>query len=363
MALPNNLAMSKFSLLLLPLLAGTFHFHNSPNQHSLCKSNIIKHINRSIYIIIACVALVLIYNLFTSISSSLYYSLTLALIFTLLLIGKIFSTSRFSTQSHRLLELTDQVKNHQHQPDRSIFSGLLKSPLTLLVQSVTIYSLPIKVTNFVSVRNLISSGTTIAVILLLSISQTTPVVANTQPYKIKFVNLDTTSDTQTPQVTPKSLKPIQDFTFTISNLSIDFDNPAPNTLVALSNTLTIGAGGIGGYSVTASTNHPLKLEASTTTIPDTACDNQTCDPSTAKSWIKTTTHGFGYNLTGDDLATDFKDSTYFRPFTNQTPPIIMLSTQPTTKSTAIITYQLNLPVTQAAGDYQNQINYVAIPTY
>lgn len=256
-----------------------------------------------------------------------YYFLTLALIISLLLIIIKIPTSIFSTPDLRVIRPLQQTKNPQHQAVHHLISGLLKSPMTLLAQTIIIYVtlLPISV-----------------------ILNPSPVLAQ-QPYKVKFVNLDVTSDNPN----PTQVKPVIDFTFTISNISIDFGDLTPNTLSTKTNTLTISAPGINGYSVLALTNHPLQLKASTTTIPDI----------TAGSWTKTTTHGFGYNLTGQDITPDFTDSTYFRPFGNLTPATILTSTNPTTKSSATVTYQLNLPATQAAGSYTNQINYYALPTY
>ena len=377
MVLPYNLTMSKFSLVLLPPLATIFLFHKSPNQDNPSKNPILKHTTRSIHIIIVCIAFTLLYSYFSNTSASLNYSLTLALILILLLTLSFFITSTFSTQNHRVIKPLNQTKILKHQADHRLLSGLLKLPTTLLAQTITNYQ--IKVTNLSSVRKWFRTlsglqhserqfGTFVAAtaLIVMFVLASTPVIANkpTPPaYKIQFVNLDSTSDAKPPQTTSTSLKQIQDFTFTISDLSIDFQTPTPNTLTTRSNTLTISSLGTSGYSVTAAANHPLKLQASTTNIPNTSCDNNDCDPSIAAPWTKTTTHGFGFNLTGDNLTPDFKDSSFFRPFSNQTPPIIMTSNQPTIKTTATVTYQLNLPATQAAGSYTNQINYVALPTY
>lgn len=163
------------------------------------------------------------------------------------------------------------------------------------------------------------------------------------------------------------IKTIIDFSFTISDLSIDFGSLTPSTFSSLTNTLTVSAGGAGGYSVTAIQNHPLKLQASSTTIPDTLCDTGSCDQTNADLWTNTANFGFGFNMTGDDIASDFEDSTYFRQFADlvsaESPQTIMSSDTVGSNRTATVTYQINVSATQSAGDYSNQITYAAIPTY
>ena len=360
-----NLTMSKFLINLFSLLAKLNPFHSRQSHHSLShppKHSIYIYTTRSIKVIFLISLAWLLYSLFSLSHLIFSISLTLALSLTLLPTLLIFSTSILSTQNLQVIRALFQIKKPQYQADHPLHSSLFKNPSTLIAQTITYYQ--IKVTNFVVVRNLIKLGTAVIVLLVLT---NTPALAaanpSPPPYKIKFVNLDTAPSTQSSQLSSSPIKQIQDFTFTISDLSISFSDLAPNTLVTKTNTLTIAAPGTNGYSITATTNHPLKLQSSTTAIPDTTCDQNDCNQTTAAPWTKTTTHGFGYNLTGDDLPTDFINSTHFRPFTNQSSPTILTRTKPTTKSTATVTYQLNVPATQATGDYQNQINYVALPTY
>ena len=211
-----------------------------------------------------------------------------------------------------------------------------------------------------------------------------------ESYKIKFTNLNMTSGSKESsnfkvldtigQFAPGEysssgyyvkagfpyIKTIIAFSFTISNLSIDFGSLPINTLSTRTNTLSISSGGAGGYSVTAQQNHPLKLKASATAIPDTTC-NTNCDESIADVWTSTSKYGFGYNIQGNDIPADFVNSTYFRQFadisTDETPQIVMSSNNVGTNRTATITYQANISGTQAAGDYSNQITYTAIPGY
>ncbi|MBU1085015.1 MAG: hypothetical protein ABIJ43_02880 [Candidatus Beckwithbacteria bacterium] len=162
------------------------------------------------------------------------------------------------------------------------------------------------------------------------------------------------------------IKTIIAFAFTISDLSIDFGSLPLSTLSTQTNTLSVSSGGAGGYSVTAQQNHSLKLQTSPTTIPDTTC-NTSCDETTADIWTSTGKYGFGYNMQGNDIPIAFIDSTYFKQFANistaETPQIVMSSINVGTNRTATVTYQANISGSQAAGDYENQITYTAIPGY
>ncbi|MEA3354997.1 MAG: hypothetical protein U9Q63_00750 [Patescibacteria group bacterium] len=230
----------------------------------------------------------------------------------------------------------------------------------------------------------------IAIFILSSTSIKAVNRMESESYKLKFTNLNMTSGSKESsnfkvldtigQFAPGQysssgyyvkagfpyIKTIIAFSFTISDLSIDFSTLPLNTLTTKTNTLSVSCGGAGGYSVSAIADHPLKLQASATTIPDTTC-NTSCDESTADVWTSTDKYGFGFNMTGDDIASDFTDSTYFRQFADlastESPQIIMLSSNVGTNRTATVTYQANISGSQAAGDYENQITYTAVPSY
>ena len=97
--------------------------------------------------------------------------------------------------------------------------------------------------------------------------------------------------------------------------------------------------------------------------------NGNASESNASAWIQDTIYGFGFNMQGDDIPTDFVDSTYFRQFADPTasppeePQIVMSSSAVTRQSEATASYKLNISGTQAAGRYQNQIIYIATPIY
>lgn len=155
------------------------------------------------------------------------------------------------------------------------------------------------------------------------------------------------------------------FSFTISDLSIDFGTLTPGTPITLTNNLSVSSGGAGGYQVTASASGLLTTLVGTATIPKTSCNGNgnTCSEIEAKPWTNNAKYGFGYNLFGDDISSDFLDSTYYRPFSSTQSATIMSRNRVSQNRVATVTYKLNIAASQAAGDYENYIIFVATPTY
>ncbi len=156
------------------------------------------------------------------------------------------------------------------------------------------------------------------------------------------------------------------FSFAISSIAIPFGTLLPDTPQTITQTLTVSAGGAGGYQVTARENNPLKIIGSAPTIPDTTC-NTSCSETTAGVWNQTTKYGFGFNMTGNDIPADFTDSTYYRQFADtssaETAKVVMSSTRVYRSRVATVTYKVNISTLQKAGQYQNIIYYTAIPSY
>lgn len=158
------------------------------------------------------------------------------------------------------------------------------------------------------------------------------------------------------------------FSFKISNLDIDFGSLVPGTPSLLSNTLTVTTGSAYGYSVKTIEDHPLRMSDGSTTIPDTSCDLATpCLPTDANVWSDSTRYGFGYNMQGTDVNTsDFVNANYFRPFPVQgvdSPAVVMSRSGVATSSAATVSYKVNIAGSQAAGTYQNSIQFIAIPAF
>lgn len=156
------------------------------------------------------------------------------------------------------------------------------------------------------------------------------------------------------------------FSFVISDLTIDLGTLSIRYPSTDSNQLTVSAGGANGYEVLAYESHPLRSE-NNTDIPDTTCDNGNCDETTAEEWVQDTTYGFGYNIQGDDIPSDFTDSDYFRQFADdeadETHQTVMSNNSVTEQAQATVTYKANISATQETGNYETSIVYIAVPRY
>lgn len=163
------------------------------------------------------------------------------------------------------------------------------------------------------------------------------------------------------------IKTIIPFSFTISDLSIDFGSLVTGTFSSLTNTLTVSSGGAAGYSVTAQENQPLTLQSGAATIPDTTCNSGSCSETTAGVWTDTNKFGFGYNMSGNDVPAAFVDSTYYKQFADaslsEAAQVVMSSNNVGSGRTATVTYKINVSATQAAGDYENAVTFIATPAY
>lgn len=158
------------------------------------------------------------------------------------------------------------------------------------------------------------------------------------------------------------------FTFTISNLDLNFGSLVPGSPSLLTNILTVTTGSAFGYTVKAIEDHPLRLLNGVVTIPDTSCDLASpCTQTDATPWTDNLRYGFGYNIQGTDVDTaEFVDNTYYRSYPIQNvdqPATIMSRSGVATNSAATVTYKVNVSGLQAAGTYQNNIQYIAIPAF
>jgi len=166
------------------------------------------------------------------------------------------------------------------------------------------------------------------------------------------------------------------FSFKLSALTLDFDTLNPEVLTNNQTlTLTVNSGSAGGYQVTAQENDELTSTA-LSIIPDTACDDpaDTCTQTDAGTWTETTTHGFGYNMTGTDVPDEFTGEKYkrFANASNTTPvenPVKIMGLTAVEhvvaekNKVATMSARINISNIQAAGTYRNILTFIAIPTY
>lgn len=160
------------------------------------------------------------------------------------------------------------------------------------------------------------------------------------------------------------------FFFSISKLSIELGELFADSFKTDSHTINITTNGASGYNVYVFENHPLRQITADLVDPndinDTNCDAG-CDESTAGLWIDASNAGFGFNVSGDDVASDFINSNYFRQFANnedgESMQSIMGSNNVALDRSATVNYKAAMPGNQAAGNYQTSIVFVAVPGY
>jgi len=179
--------------------------------------------------------------------------------------------------------------------------------------------------------------------------------------KMGTINIKTGTTLPVPKESASSFGIIgEPFSLTVSTGIVDFGTVKPAAFAGNSLDLTVNGAGVGGYYVSVIEDHPLTTKPDIT-IPDTACDpSDNCTPTHASPWISSLAYGFGYNLSGTD-------ATYFRPFANnaagQNPVVIISRRGRGEKTSAKLTFRLNVPPSQISGAYQNTIQFIALPAY
>jgi len=157
------------------------------------------------------------------------------------------------------------------------------------------------------------------------------------------------------------------FGFSISNLDVDLGLLTASIHNTASTDLTVNARGAGGYNIYAYELKPLTHDTSpSTTIPDTNCDSG-CTISSASVWTTQSNPGFGFNMSGTNVSSDFTDSTYFRPFADDSDgdamQVIMTSSDIAKDDLATVNLKAGVSGNQAAGQYQTGLVFVAVPGY
>lgn len=167
------------------------------------------------------------------------------------------------------------------------------------------------------------------------------------------------------------------------SVSLAAFNDAAQQLSAVTN-------GAGGYAVTMISDDQLSIGGDhTTEILNTDCDNETCTDTTSGEWSsETDISGFGFSLQNVDATTvPFQYSTnnqgdctgtYCARMIPSTATagesgttddsdtalqIMSKSTIPTTTEDIYVCYRLTVATTQTAGDYEDNITYVATATF
>jgi len=154
------------------------------------------------------------------------------------------------------------------------------------------------------------------------------------------------------------------FSFSISQNLIDFGTLTPTNHVTRTTNLTVSSGQASGFTVVASENQLLK--SSSSTIPNTTCDNGDCSNIKAATWTGSLTYGFGYrcdDLSGTNCVSGFSEN-FYKPFSlSPTTQTIMTSSKGGVSRKSQITYKVNISATQQPGTYTNVVTYIASPGF
>lgn len=160
---------------------------------------------------------------------------------------------------------------------------------------------------------------------------------------------------------------IPTFSFRITDLSIDLGELQNGIFSQQSHDLVITTRS-GGYSILSRAESPLRRPQSQSSaqIPFTSCDTS-CTISAAAPWTNLNKVGLGFSVAGTNKATDFIDSTYFRPFADrsqsQAAQTIAQSANVVKDDVVNITYKATISGSQEAGQYQTSVEYTAVPTF
>ncbi len=158
------------------------------------------------------------------------------------------------------------------------------------------------------------------------------------------------------------------FQFSVSNINVSLGTLTPGTPSTATTNLVVSFGDSGQYQVTVQENNSLRTMTGNA-INDTGCNGgaSTCTISSAALWNSSSAYGFGYNMTGNDIPSDFISSSYFRPFPNataaQNPQVVMSSVNVGRNRQSTMTFKANISGIQPAGSYQTVVSFVATPSY
>lgn len=156
------------------------------------------------------------------------------------------------------------------------------------------------------------------------------------------------------------------FTSAVSPASIEYGHIRPGDRGMKDIHITIDPGMVHSYQIFIGQDHPLK-SASGGTIRDTVCDSpsQPCTMTVASPWIRTTTYGTGYRLTGLGTLSDFETGSAYRPLSswmnNEPLSLIATTRMATTPQHLGLTLRSYVPPDQPEGLYTHSIQIRVLP--
>ncbi len=124
----------------------------------------------------------------------------------------------------------------------------------------------------------------------------------------------------------------------------------------------VSSGQLYGYQLLTIPLQGLETK-NTDQIPATQCDGKAelCNVNSARSWKNDEHVGWGYNVSGPDAKMDFKNDTYYRPFSTGEPIVIATNDASQGQRTTKITIKTVTTPEQAGGNYSSIIKIIALP--
>lgn len=216
---------------------------------------------------------------------------------------------------------------------------------------------------------------TISMLLAFPKQQVYAAISEGSQYRIEQQSIDVLPY-QTPTTVPKKEQPAveyaqgrnfivstttpQGFTLTIPALSINFGKPETTTPIVRTSSLMIDSST--PYIILGSQDHPLT--AGMLILPNTTCDNGSCSESIASLWESNLTYGVGFHCDGKNICPNDFQKNYFRPFSDRSQgyrPQIVMTGKKGKNQKGTITYRIVTSATQQEANYQNTIQYIAMP--
>jgi hypothetical protein len=154
------------------------------------------------------------------------------------------------------------------------------------------------------------------------------------------------------------------FVASISAQFVDFGIVIAGEPLLRDTSLSVFPGASTGFQLSSFENQEPSATTSSSLVPDTTCDNGSCDETIAALWNDPLTYGFGYRCQINDIGCnqDFSPAGNYKQFSNLKKgehPQSVFSARG--NSQFDILYKLNIPQTDTGNIYQNTVYYIFSP--
>ncbi len=193
-------------------------------------------------------------------------------------------------------------------------------------------------------------------------------------YKLELEQIEATTEAKQMTLNPLQEKqffengyiihPPQDnsLQFSISDVSLNLNAFSEEPVQYHSVVTTITSQQIYGYQMLINPLQGLETK-NADQIPATQCDgkDEFCTTHIAGEWKNNSRTGWGYNISGPDANLDFKNDTYFRPFTTGEAIVMATNDASEGQQATKMTIKTIISPEQAEGNYSSLIKIIALP--